>query len=130
MYEITVRVPESVENNINTEILLKSKTPGGISIPLKIIYDNSDRSVMTSQEDFQRAANKPIQTKKEQEKTNKTKKQPEAPTSIEYEEQPVLPPSQRSDDKSSSFSSFIVLVILILFGLTMFDNNLPSVSIF
>ena len=34
MYEITVRVPESVENYISTEIQLKSKTPGSISLPL------------------------------------------------------------------------------------------------
>jgi hypothetical protein len=45
MYEITIRVPESVENNINTDILLKSKTPGSITIPLKVTYDNNDRSV-------------------------------------------------------------------------------------
>ena len=45
MYEITIRVPESVENNINTDILLKSKTPGSITIPIKVIYDNNDRSV-------------------------------------------------------------------------------------
>ena len=52
MYEIGIRVPESVENNINIEILLKSKMPGSIAIPLKINYDNNDRSAMVSQEDF------------------------------------------------------------------------------
>ena len=52
MYEITVRVPESVEHNINTEIQLKSKTPGSINVPLRVAYDNSDRSIPSSHEDF------------------------------------------------------------------------------
>jgi hypothetical protein len=52
MYELSIRVPESVEHNINTEILLKSKIPGSIAIPLKINYDNNDRSAMISSEDF------------------------------------------------------------------------------
>lgn len=50
MYEVTIRVPESVENNINTEILLKTKTPGSINIPIKVVYDNSDRSVEVQEE--------------------------------------------------------------------------------
>ena len=52
MYEITIRVPESVENNINTEIQLKSKTPGSINVPLRVVYDNNDRSIPSSHEDF------------------------------------------------------------------------------
>ena len=60
---------------------------------------------------------------------NKTKKQPEVPTVIEYEEQPPFASPPKSEEKgSSSFSGFIVIVIMILFGLTMFDNNLPGVS--
>ena len=71
MYEITIRVPESVENNINTEIQLKSKTPGSINVPLRVVYDNNDRSIPSSHEDFQRPTSKPNQVKKD---SNKTKK--------------------------------------------------------
>lgn len=125
MYEISVRVPESVENDIKTEILLKSKTPGSISIPLRINYNNNDRTVPISHENYERP--EPIMQHKKEEKKEKNKSKPEI-FNVEYEEaKPSSTPTK--DDKShSTFSSVMVLIILILFGLTMFDSGLTLVS--